>query len=71
MTNYKAIVTLADGKHKIIRGAIDMVAKFTTELRKARKSLWASEDSFNGISLAAILSVKFVNEYTGEVYLEI
>lgn len=71
MTNYKAIVTTSDGRHKIIRGAIDMVAKFTTELRKARKSLWVSEDSFMGIALATILSVKFINEYTGEVYLEI
>lgn len=71
MTNYKAIVTTSDGRHKIIRGASSMVAHFVSELKKARKSLWKSEDSVYGIALAAISSVKFINEYTGEVLLEI
>ena len=58
MTNYKAIVTTTNG-HKVVRGAIDMVAHFV------------SEDSVYGIALATITAIKFINEYTGEVYLEI
>ena len=70
MTNYKAIVTTTNG-HKVVRGAIDMVAHFVSEFKKARKSIFVSEDSVYGIALATITAIKFVNEYTGEVYLEI
>lgn len=70
MTNYKAIITTTSG-HKVVRGAIDMVAHMVSELRKARKSIFVSEDYLYGIAIATITTVKFINEYTGEVYLEL
>lgn len=71
MTNYKAIVTLKNGAHKVIRGAVDMVAHIVSEVRKAQKDIFVPEGAVYGIALALIASVKFINEYTGEVYLEI
>lgn len=71
MTNYKAIVTLKNGAHKTVRGARDMVAHIVSELKKARNDIFVSESVVYGIAVALIASVKFVNEYTGEVYLEV
>ena len=71
MTNYKGIVTLKDGSHKIIRGAQDVVAHVVYEFKKAQRSIFVSESVVYGIAVALIASVKFINEYTGEVYLEI
>jgi hypothetical protein len=71
MTNYKAIVTLKDGTRKIVRGAQDVVAHITHMVREAQKSIFRSEEYVYGIAVALIASVKFINEYTGQVYLEI
>ena len=71
MTNYKAIVTLQGGGHRIVRGALDMVAHMNAIVSKARKSIFKSDDILYGIAVASIMSVKFINEYTGEVLLEI
>ena len=71
MTNYKAIVTLQGGGHKIVRGAQDMVAHLSYMVSQAKKSIFKSEESVYGIAVALIASVKFINEYTGEVYLTI
>ncbi len=71
MTNYKAIVTLKNGAHKVIRGAQDMVAHVVYELKKSRNDIFAPEGFVYGIAVALIASVKFINEYTGEVYLEV
>lgn len=71
MTNYKCIVRLSGGQHKIVRGAQDVVAKINAAVQRARKSVFKSEEVVYGIAVAAIASVKFINEYTGQVYLEI
>lgn len=71
MTNYKAVVTLQGGGHKIVRGAQDMVAHLNYAVQKAKKSIFRSEEYVYGIAVALIASVKFINEYTGQVYLEI
>jgi hypothetical protein len=71
MTNYKAVVTLQGGGHKIVRGAQDMVAHLNYAVQQAKKSIFRSEEYVYGIAVALIASVKFINEYTGQVYLEI
>ena len=71
MTNYKAIVTLQGGGHKIVRGAMDMVAHMVHMLKQAREGIFKSDDYVYGIAVSLIASVKFINEYTGDVYLEI
>lgn len=71
MTNYRAIVSLEGGRTKIVRGAIDMVAHLNYVVQKARKSIFKSDDCVYGMAVALITSVKFINEYTGEVYLQI
>ena len=71
MTNYKAVVTLQGGGHKIVRGAQDMVAHLNYVIQQAKKSIFRSEEYVYGIAVALIASVKFINEYTGQVYLEI
>lgn len=63
-------MTLTDGSHKIVRGAIEMVAHIVSEIKKARKSIFKSEEFLYGIAVATIVSIKTINEYTGEVLLE-
>ena len=62
MTNYKAVVTLQGGGHKIVRGAQDMVAHLNYVVQKAKKSIFRSEEYVYGIAVALIASVKFINE---------
>ena len=71
MTNYKAIVTLSDGAHKTWRGSTDMVAHVVHKIREARKSIFVSEEKIYGIAVSLIVSIKFINEFTKQTYLEI
>ena len=48
-----------------------MVAHLNYVVQKARKSIFKSDDCVYGMAVALITSVKFINEYTGEVYLQI
>ena len=48
-----------------------MVAHLNYAVAKARRSIFRSEEYVYGIAVALIASVKFINEYTGQVYLEI
>lgn len=71
MTNYKGIVRLTNGSHKIIRGGADMVAHTVHKIREARKSIFISEEKIYGIAVSLIVSIKFINEFTKQTYLEI
>ena len=48
-----------------------MVAHLNYAVQQAKKSIFRSEEYVYGIAVALIASVKFINEYTGQVYLEI
>ena len=73
---FKCIVTLSNGTHKIIRMAIDEVAKFCAAVRELRNSPWLIQrytDFFRKIELNPndFACCKFVNEYTGETLIEL
>ena len=76
MTNYKTIVTFRNGTHKILRMTRDLVAKFVYTFREMQKNpfgdlyLWPLYDN-EAMSMNAVSSVKFINEYTGEEYLSL
>ena len=71
MTYFKAIVTLKNGAHKIIRMSREMVAHIVTEFRKMQHNIFndvviieAAAEEF--LCLNDIKSCKFINEYTRE-----
>ncbi len=70
MTNYKAIVTLKNGGHKIMRMTRDVMAHMVSEFRKMQRSIFNDkvELSVNGSSiiLNEIKALLFINEWTGE-----
>lgn len=70
MTNYKAIVTLKNGGHKIMRMTRDVMAHMVSEFRKMQRSIFNDkvELSVNGscIILNEIKALLFINEWTGE-----
>jgi len=71
MTNYKCIVTLKNGAHKIVRMTKDVVAKLVTAFRKQQNDPWLTEryeQVFAHFELtpSQVLKLLFINEYTGE-----
>ena len=70
MTNFKCVLSLTKG-HKILRGSYDVVAHIVAAYKRAKRSLFVSDEVVYGVSASDIKSAKFINEYTGEVYLEI
>lgn len=75
MTNYKAVVTLTNGCHKILRMSIDQVAHVVSEFRKFQQSIFNDvvKLTVNNVTLCLneILSIKFLNEYTRQEFLTI
>lgn len=75
MTYFRTIASLANGLHKIMRLDRSQVAHAVSEFRKAQVSpfmdghvLKIGEDS---LDLKTVLSLKFLNEWTGEEYLTV
>lgn len=75
MTNYRTIVELSNGCHKIFRLSYEQVAHVVSEVRKFKNALFREVRyvTFSGVTLCLneILSWKFINEYTGEEFLSI
>ena len=72
---FKCVVTLKSGAHKVVRMAVDKVARFAAAMRDLRTSPWLSqryEEFFRSIEIdfREITSYKFINERTGDVLLE-
>ena len=67
---FKCIVTFKNGSHRIVRMAIDMIAKLTYDFRQFQKNIFretwllavTSEEVLN---ITEIKSCKFINEKTG------
>lgn len=73
---YRCKVTFKNGRHKILRIAIDLVAKLTYEFREFQKNIFREtwllcirENEF--INITEIQSCKFINERTGKEFLTI
>lgn len=70
MTTYKAIVTLKNGAHKIVRMTRDKVAKIVTEFRRMQKNIFSDVVLLTIGDVTLVLndckSFKFINEYTLE-----
>lgn len=71
MTNYKCIVTLANGAHKILRMTIDVMATLVTAFRANQRYPWLIkryEDVYKKLELLPqqVVGLLFINEYTGE-----
>lgn len=71
MTNYRCIVTLKNGAHKIMRMTKDVMARLTYGFRRSQTDPWLCkryEDIFRQFELKAseVAKMLFINEYTGE-----
>jgi len=71
MTNYKCIVTLKNGAHRIVRMTKDVMATLTYAFRRNQSDPWLTKryaDVFKRFDLlpSQIASLLFINEYTGE-----
>ena len=71
MTNYRCVVTLSNGAHKIIRVTKDVMAKLVTAFRCQQRDPWLTkryEQAFRDLELVPRMVSKllFINEYTGE-----
>lgn len=71
MTNYKCIVTLRNGAHRIVRMTIDVVATLVTAFRRKQSDPWLSpryEEVFRrfGLDSSIVSALLFINEYSGE-----
>lgn len=70
MTNYKCIVTLKNGAHKLMRVTFDVMAKIVTAFREMQKCIFNDRVVLvvNGTSftLNDIMKMVFINEYNGE-----
>lgn len=76
MYNFRGIVTLKNGSHKIIRVAYDEVAHIVYEFQKLQKSIWRDEEAYVRIggdecNLATWAGCKFINERNGKELLAI
>ena len=73
MTYYKAIVTMKNGVHKIVRLTYLQVAHVVSEVRKFNQNIFRDvvEITLNGVTLCLneILSWRIFNEYTREEFL--
>ena len=71
MTNYRCVVTLKNGAHKIVRMTKDVMARLVTAFRKAQTCPWLTkryEDTYKefGLTPQNVIRLLFINEYTGE-----
>ncbi len=71
MTNYRCIVTLSNGAHKIVRMTKDVVARLVTAFSKSQRDPWLRkryEETFKSLGLVPhqVKKLLFINEYTGE-----
>lgn len=71
MTNYKCIVTMKNGSHKIVRMAKNVMAHVVYEFRKFQQSIFSDivllelpADVY--LMLNDVKSLLFINEWTGE-----
>lgn len=71
MTNYRCIVTLTNGAHKIVRMTKDVMATLVTGFRKMQNEPWLTKryvEVFKRFELmpSQVSKLLFINEYTGE-----
>lgn len=75
MTNYRCVVTLKNGAHKILRMTRDVVAHIVSEFRKMQKNIFNDRVTVNvggsTLLLNDVTSMRFLNEYTGEEFLTV
>jgi hypothetical protein len=75
MTNYRTVVALTNGLHKIVRLDKGQIAHVVSEFRKFQRRIFDDvvELNLNGskLCLNEIVSFKFINEWTGEELLSI
>lgn len=75
MNNYKAIVTLTNGCHKVVRVSYRQMAHIVSEVRKFKSSVFNDvvKVVVNGLVLCLneIISWKFIDEVTREELLTI
>lgn len=71
MTNYKCIVTMKNGSHKIVRMAKNVMAHVVYEFRKFQQNIFSDivllelpADVY--LMLNDVKSLLFINEWTGE-----
>ena len=71
MTNYKCIVTMKNGSHKIVRMAKNVMAHVVYEYRKFQQSIFNDTVLLElpadvWLILNNVKSFLFINEWTGE-----
>lgn len=70
MTNYKCVVTLRNGAHKIVRMTKDVMAHLVSEFRKCQRDIFADRKEIVIHDVLLLLNdvkmLLFINEYTGE-----
>lgn len=70
MTNYRCVVTLKNGAHRILRMTRDVVAHVVYHFRKMQQSIFSDRVvlTVNGqpFTLNDVKRMLFINEYTGE-----
>ena len=75
MTNYRCVVTLKNGAHKILRMTRDVVAHIVSEFKKMQKNIFNDRVTVNvggsTLLLNDVTSMRFLNEYTGEEFLTV
>lgn len=72
MTNFKIICSMADGSHKILRGALDVVAHFNAAFHRAQANPNVRIfDDILRMEISRVASARIVNEYTGELLLAV
>lgn len=73
--NYRTVVELTNGCHKIVRLSYAQVAHVVSEVNKFRRSIFCDvvNITLNGVTLCMneIISWKFINERTGQELLTI
>lgn len=73
--NYRTIVELTSGCHKIVRLSYTQVAHVVSEVNKFRRNIFSDVKTItlNGVTLCLneIISWKFINERTGQELLTI
>lgn len=73
---FRCIVTLSNGFHKTVRMTIDKVARMAAAVRQLRDMPWLTDrysEMFDELEINPkdFVSCKFINERTGESYLEL
>jgi len=71
MTNYRCIVTMKNGSHKIVRMAKNVMAHVVYEFRKYQQSIFSDIVLLElpadvWLLLNEVKNLVFINEYTGE-----